>query len=90
MIKAFGNKIVVKRKEEEQVSGIIMTASNAKSKASCGVVVSVGSEFESKYNIIPNSEYSPIVVFEGGVEVSYKNEDFVVLKKEDILAVIEE
>ncbi|WP_414042347.1 co-chaperone GroES [Macrococcus animalis] len=95
MLKPYGNRVVIEKTEKEQTtaSGIILTDS-AKEKSNEGTVIAVGTG-----RILENGERIDIqvavgdrVVYEpfGGTEVKAGEEKYIVLKEEDIIAIIED
>ncbi|MFC1478475.1 co-chaperone GroES [Candidatus Margulisiibacteriota bacterium] len=93
MLQPTGDKVIVKRKEEEEKtkSGIVLPDS-AKEKPLEGEVISVGPG-----RVLDNGQRSPmdvnkgdLILFSkyGGTEVKYKEEAFLILDERDILAVV--
>lgn len=93
MIKPLGNRALIKMKESEETtkSGIIL-ASTAQEKPQIAEVIEVGpgekrdGKLEEMYikkgdNVIV-SKYS-------GTEVKYEGTDYLIVKQEDILAIVE-
>lgn len=93
MIKPLGSRVLIKMKEGEETtkSGIIL-ASTAQEKPQIAEVIEVGpgekidGKLEEMYikkgdNVIVN-KYS-------GTEVKYEGTEYVILKQEDILAIVE-
>ncbi|ARQ07802.1 co-chaperone GroES [Macrococcoides canis] len=94
MLKPYGNRVVIEKTERETTtaSGIVLTDS-AKEKTNEGTVVAVGTG-----RILDNGERVEIgvnvgdrVVYEpfGGTEVKTGEESYIVLKEEDIIAIVE-
>jgi chaperonin GroES len=83
-IKPLGDRVLLKRVEalEKTKSGIFLP-DTAKEKPEQGMVVAVGSEVKEvkKDDTVIFSKYSP-------TEVKVDNEDYLIVKEEDILAVI--
>ena len=92
MIKPLADRVLVKMKESEETtkSGIIL-ASSAQEKPQIAEVIEVGpgrivdgnrEEMEVKKgdNVVV-SKY-------GGTEVKYEGEDYIILREEDILAIV--
>jgi co-chaperonin GroES (HSP10) len=78
-ITAVGERILVKRTEKEQISsGLILT--NSKAYVNYGEVLSAGSDVKG---ILVGMK----VLFEAGVEIHHDGEDYIVLKKSDIIGV---
>ena len=92
MIKPLSDRVLVKMKESEETtkSGIIL-ASTAKEKPQMAEVIEVGpgrmiegkrEEMEvKKGDIVVVSKYA-------GTEVKYEGEEYIILREDDILAVI--
>ncbi len=93
MIKPLGSRVLIKMKEGEETtkSGIIL-ASTAQEKPQIAEVIEVGpgekidGKLEEMYikkgdNVIVN-KYS-------GTEVKYEGTEYIILKQEDILAIVE-
>ena len=89
-----GDRILAKRLEEEAIQGGIILPDSAKKKQEKAVVVAVGSgKLDKNANPMP----SPVMVGEvvimdkyAGQEVTVEGEEFVVVRFDDIVAVIEE
>jgi chaperonin GroES len=93
-IRPLYDRLVVKREEEEETSagGIILTDS-AKEKPSRGTVMAIG---EGKLLDSGDVRQSPIKVGDNvlfgkyaGTEVSLDGEDYIVMREEDVMGVIE-
>ncbi|MDO8603364.1 MAG: co-chaperone GroES [Candidatus Omnitrophota bacterium] len=92
-IQPLGDRVLVKRLEaEEKTKGGIVLPDTAKEKPQKGEVVSVG-----KGKMLESGKVEPLEVKKGdtvlfgkysGAEVSYKEEEYLILKEEDILAII--
>jgi chaperonin GroES len=92
-IQPLGDRVLIKRLEaEEKTKGGIVLPDTAKEKPQKGEVVSVG-----KGKILDNGNLQPLEVKKGdivlfgkysGVEVDYKEEEHLILKEEDILAIL--
>jgi len=84
VLKPLGDRVVLKvQKEEEQSIGGIVIASNAKEKPTTGEVIAVGNG-----RILDNGQS---VVFDkyAGSEVKYEGEEYLVIRENDIIAVID-
>lgn len=94
MIKPVADRILIKMKEEEETtkSGIIL-ASGAKEKPQIAEVIEVGPGITH----IPGKEVKMyikkgdkvIVSKYAGTEVKYEGEDYLIVKQDDVLAIIE-
>ncbi|MBU1888326.1 MAG: co-chaperone GroES [Candidatus Omnitrophica bacterium] len=88
-----GDRVLVKRLEaEEKTKGGIVLPDSAKEKPQKGEIVAVG-----KGRVLESGKIEPLEVKKGdkvlfgkyaGNEVSYKEEEYLILKEEDILAII--
>lgn len=93
MIQPLGDRVLVKRLEaEEKTKGGIVLPDTAKEKPQKAEVVSVG-----KGRVLENGKVEPLEVKKGdivlfgkysGSEITYKDEEYLILKEEDILAII--
>ena len=92
-IQPLGDRVLVKRLEaEEKTKGGIVLPDTAKEKPQKGEVVAVG-----KGRVLESGKVEPLEVKKGdkvlfgkyaGNEVSYKEEEYLILKEEDILAIL--
>ena len=95
MLKPLHDYVVLEKvKEEEKTqSGIILTTKEAKDEPSHGIVIAVGpGKTNDKGEITPiDLQVSQHVIYKkySGTEVEVEDEKFVVVKQNDILAVIE-
>ena len=82
MIKPLGNRVLIKMKEGEETtkSGIIL-AGNAQEKPQIAEVIEVGPGEKIDGNVIV-SKYS-------GTEVKYEGTEYIIVKQDDILAIVE-
>lgn len=87
------DRVLIKRIEEEITESGIVLPDNAKEKPIRGKVVAVG-----KGKVLDNGEIRPLEIKVGntvlfgkyaGTDVKLNGEDFVVMREEDILGVIE-
>lgn len=93
-LKPLGDRVIVKADEaEEQTASGLYLASEAKEKPQTGKVVSVG---EGKLDKDGNKVPVPVkkgdkVIYGkyGGTEVTHEGEDYLILRADDIYAVIE-
>jgi len=93
-IRPLHDRVVIRRMEEERTSaGGIMIPDSATEKPIQGEVIAVG-----KGKILDTGEIRPLDVKEGdrvlfgkysGTEVKIENEDFLVMREEDIMGVVE-
>lgn len=92
-IQPLGDRVLIRRLEaEEKTKGGIVLPDTAKEKPQKGEVVAVG-----KGRILENGKVEPLEVKSGdkvlfgkyaGNEITYKEEEYLILKEEDILAII--
>ena len=95
MLKPLGDRVVLKvQKEEEQSIGGIVIASNAKEKPTTGEVIAVGNGriLDNGQRVEPEVKVGQSVVFDkyAGSEVKYEGEEYLVIRENDIIAVIDE
>jgi len=89
MIKPLKDRVLIKMIENEETtkSGIILS-SGAKEKPQIAEVVEVGPGDEEVKIIVKKGD-KVIVSKYAGTEVKYEGEDYIILKQDDILAVVE-
>ena len=95
MLKPLNDHIVVKRLEQESVSkGGIIIPDNAKEKPTKAIVMAVGSGKLGKdgKRIEMGVKAGDIVLFGkySGSEVKLNGEEYMILREDDVLAVVEE
>ena len=93
-LKPLGDRVLVKRLEQEEVTrGGIIIPDSAKEKPMKGEVIAVGpgKVGEDGKNIKMNVAAGDLVLFNkyAGTEIKLDDEDFLVMREDDILAVIE-
>ncbi len=93
MIKPLGNRVLVKMKEGEETtkSGIIL-ASSAKEKPQIAEVIEVGPGYKIDGKLEPmdvKKGDNVIVSKYAGTEVKYEGVEYIILKQDDILAIVE-
>lgn len=95
-IRPLHDRLLIKRLEEEtKTSGGIIIPDSAKEKPTKGKVVAVGTGYrnEETGKITPlEVKVGDVVLFAkwGGTEVKYNNEELLIMKEGDILAIIDE
>lgn len=94
-LKPLGDRVVVKRLEKEAVSeGGIVLPDVAKDKPILGEVIAVGLGrlLENGQRASMEVKKGQKVLFSkyGGNEVRYKGDEFLILREDDILAIVEE
>ena len=92
MIKPLSDRVLVKMKEKEETtkSGIIL-ASTAQEKPQIAEVIEVGTGriIDGKREEMEVKKGDKVVISQyGGTKVKYENEEYILLREEDILAVI--
>ena len=93
-IKPLGDRVVVKRNEEEaKTKGGIVLPDTAKEKPQKGKVIAVGTGrvLENGQRVPLEVKEGDIVVFAkyGGTEIGYDGEEYVILSERDLLAVLQ-
>ena len=93
-IRPLGDRVVVRRlEEEEQTRGGIIVPDTAKEKPQRGKIVAVGPGrmTEDGKRIAPDVKKGNMVLFGkyAGTDVSMGDEEYLILREDDILAVIE-
>ena len=93
MIKPLGNRVLIKMKEGEETtkSGIIL-AGNAQEKPQIAEVIEVGPGKKVDEKIEPMNVKkgdNVIVAKYSGTEVKYEGVEYIIVKEDDILAVVE-
>ena len=93
-LKPLGNRVLVKRlAAEEKLKGGIILPDSAKKKQEQAEVVALGDgKKDSKGTLIPMPvKVGDIILMEkySGQEVKLEDEDFVILRADDIIAVVE-
>ena len=93
MIKPLSNRVLIKMKEGEETtkSGIILS-SGAQEKPQIAEVVEVGpgEKIDGKPQEMYVKKGDNIIVSKyAGTEVKYDGEDYIIVKQDDILAVVE-
>lgn len=94
MLNPLGDRVVLKvQKEEEQSIGGIVIASNAKEKPTTGEVIAVGNGriLDNGQRVEPEVKVGQSVVFDkyAGSEVKYEGEEYLVIRENDIIAVVD-
>ena len=93
-LKPLGDRVIVKQDEAEVAtkSGILL-ASTAQEKPQRGKVISVGEgKLDNNGNlVVPAVKPGDTVIYSkyGGTEVNVDGEDFIILRADDIYAVVE-
>lgn len=95
MLKPLNDHLVVQRLEQESVSkGGIIIPDTAKEKPAKGVVMAVGSGKLAKdgSRIVPEVKAGDVVLFGkySGSEVKLNGTEYMILREDDVLAIVEE
>ena len=93
MIKPLGDRVLIKMKEAEETtkSGIIL-ASKSQEKPQVAEVIEVGpgEKKEDKLQEMYVKKGDNVIVSKySGTEVKYEGEDYIIVKQEDILAIVD-
>ena len=93
MIKPLGDRVLIKMKEAEETtkSGIILTT-GSKEKPQIAEVVEVGpgEKIEGKLQEMYVKKGDNVYVSKyAGTEVKYEGQDYIIVKQDDILAIVE-
>ncbi len=93
MIKPLGNRVLVKMKEGEETtkSGIIL-ANSAKEKPQIAEIIEVGpgEKIDGKLEPMDVKKGDNVIVSKyAGTEVKYEGVEYIILKQDDILAIVE-
>ena len=93
MIKPLGSRVLIKMKESEETtkSGIIL-ASAAQEKPQIAEVIEVGpgEKVDGKLEEMYLKKGDNVIVSKyGGTEVKYEGEEYIIVKQEDVLAIVE-
>lgn len=92
-IKPLGNRILVKRSEAEQTKGGIYLPDSAQEKPKEGIVLAVGPGLPDNNGKItpPELKEGDRILFSsyGGTEVNLKDEEFLILKDDEVLGIMQ-
>ncbi len=93
MLKPLQDRVVIKMMESEETtkSGIILSA-NSKEKPQIAQVVAVGPGLKQDGKNVPlevKTGDKVVVSKYSGTEVKYEEEEFIIVKENDILAIVE-
>jgi len=94
VLKPLGDRVILEvQEEEEQTVGGIVLASNAKEKPQTGKVVAVGAGrvLDNGEKSVPEVQTGDSVIYDkyAGTEVTYDGEKYLVVRANDIVAVVE-
>ncbi len=93
MIKPLQDRVLIKMKESEETtkSGIIL-ASNSQEKPQIAEVIEVGPgrEIDGKLEPMFLKKGDNVIVSKyGGTEIKYEGNEYIILRQEDVLAIVE-
>lgn len=93
MIKPLGNRVVVKMKEgEEKTKSGIILAEAAKEKPQIAEVIEVGpgERIDGKLETMDVKKGDNVIISKyAGTEVKYEGVEYIIIKQDDILAIVE-
>ena len=93
-IKPLGSRVLIQKLDEETQKGKILLPENAKKKQETAIVIAIGEgekTKEGKILPIPVKVNDKILIDKySGQEININDEEFVIVKSEDIIAIIEE
>lgn len=93
MIKPLGNRVVVKMKEgEEKTKSGIILAEAAKEKPQIAEVIEVGpgERIDGKLEPMDVKKGDNVIISKyAGTEVKYEGVEYIIIKQDDILAIVE-
>ena len=93
MIKPLGSRVLIKMKEgEEKTKSGIILASNSKEKPQIAEVIEIGpgEKVDGKLEEINVKKGDNVIVSKySGTEVKYEGVEYIIVKQDDILAVVE-
>lgn len=94
MLKPLGNRVIIEvEKEDEKTVGGIVLPTSAKEKSQTGTIIAIGEGLvtEMGNKIEMTVKEGDHVLFEkyAGTEIKYNNEDYLVLKETDIVAIVQ-
>lgn len=94
MLKPLGDRVILEvQKEEEMKVGSLVLASNAKDKPTQGTVVAVGEgrTLDNGVKVAPSVKKGDKVIFDkyAGTNVKYEGQEYLVVRANDIMAIIE-
>ena len=93
MIKPVGSRVLIKMKEgEEKTKSGIILAGNAQEKPQIAEVIEVGpgEKVDGKIEEVVVKKGDNVIVSKySGTEVKYEGQEYIIVKQEDILAIVE-
>ena len=92
MIKPLGSRVLIKMKEgEEKTKSGIILAGNAQEKPQIAEVIEVGpgEKVDEKIEEVVVKKGDNVIVSKySGTEVKYEGQEYIIVKQEDILAIV--
>ena len=93
MIKPLGSRVLIKMKEgEEKTKSGIILAGNAQEKPQIAEVIEIGpgEMKDGKLETVTVKKGDNVIVSKySGTEVKYEGQEYIIVKQEDILAIVE-
>ena len=93
MIKPLGSRVLIKMKEgEEKTKSGIILAGNAQEKPQIAEVIEVGpgEKVDGKIEEVVVKKGDNVILSKySGTEVKYEGQEYIIVKQEDILAIVE-
>lgn len=93
MIKPLGSRVLIKMKEKEETtkSGIILAgASQEKPQIAEVIAVGPGEKIDGKVEEMNVKKGDNVIVSKySGTEVKYEGEEYIIVKQDDILAIVD-
>ncbi len=92
MIKPLEDNVLVKMMEEEDTtkSGIILSTTKEKSQIAKVIAVGPGKVVDKELEKMSVKEGDKVLLSKySGTEVKYENEDYIIVRQSDILAIVE-
>ena len=93
MLKPLSNRVLIKMKEgEEKTKSGIILAGNAQEKPQIAEVIEVGpgEKVDGKIEEVVVKKGDNVIVSKySGTEVKYEGQEYIIVKQEDILAIVE-
>ena len=88
MLKPLADRVLIKMQESEETtkSGIILGSSNDKQRTA--KVIEIGEGTKETKMVVKKGD-KVIINKYSGTEIEYDGEDFIIIKQDDILAIIE-
>ncbi len=91
-LRPLADKVIVKRLEERTTEGGLVIPETIGTKSQKGKVIAAGpGKYENGKIQKMNVKYNDKIIFNkyGGTEITFKGNDYIILKEEDIIAIID-